>query len=347
MGQKVTISDIAKTAGVSISSVHLALNNKNGVSEATRERIRRVAKEMNYSPNVFASNLKKETSTILVVLPERSGISDHYYGFMWDAARDLETVASTYNARIHCCSCSEALEVLDSGEANIAGIVVAALDNSMDSGIARVMTDTGVPLISVDTKVPYLNCCCCFAADARDVGNLTGELLVDTIHRPDGQILVLGAGPSYTNREAVERHLTRQLSAVGLDSRLLIINADEADEKCLQTVEEAITRNVIIGACSVNSRSTPILCEAIERTGRRGLFPVIGSGLFEETKGYLLNKTLTAIVDKKPYEQCYRAISAMIGILAKGIQPESPFIPIRLDVILRSNVAEYNSFRMV
>ena len=37
--KRATIRDVAEAAGVSISTVHQALNGKSGVSQATREKI--------------------------------------------------------------------------------------------------------------------------------------------------------------------------------------------------------------------------------------------------------------------------------------------------------------------
>lgn len=46
----IKIEDIAKVAGVSVSTVSLALNDKKGVSETTRQRIKSLAHDMNYIP---------------------------------------------------------------------------------------------------------------------------------------------------------------------------------------------------------------------------------------------------------------------------------------------------------
>ena len=49
---KVKISDIARMAGVSPSAVSIALNNRPGISDKTREKILAIIEENNYIPNV-------------------------------------------------------------------------------------------------------------------------------------------------------------------------------------------------------------------------------------------------------------------------------------------------------
>lgn len=60
-----TIKDVAKVAGVSISTASYALNGQPNVSEKTRKKVLEVAKELNYYPNASARNLKtKKTGNI-------------------------------------------------------------------------------------------------------------------------------------------------------------------------------------------------------------------------------------------------------------------------------------------
>lgn len=60
-----TIHDVAKAAGVSITTVSRALNGYGDVSEKTRQRIIHIAKELGYHANAAARNLRgKRTDTI-------------------------------------------------------------------------------------------------------------------------------------------------------------------------------------------------------------------------------------------------------------------------------------------
>lgn len=64
-----TIKDIARRAGVSESAVSFALNDRPGVSQATRERVRRVAEEVGWRPSTAARALSGEgAATIGLVL---------------------------------------------------------------------------------------------------------------------------------------------------------------------------------------------------------------------------------------------------------------------------------------
>src|SRR5699024_10439748 len=65
MKKKILIKDIAEAAGVSSALVSYVMNNKSEearVSKRTAERIKRIAKEMNYQPNQGAKSLKSGKS---------------------------------------------------------------------------------------------------------------------------------------------------------------------------------------------------------------------------------------------------------------------------------------------
>jgi len=73
----ITIRDVARKAGVSISTVSNALNGLPNVGEETRKRVLEAAKELNYIPNLNAKLMKmRETNNIGLFLPN---IHTSYY----------------------------------------------------------------------------------------------------------------------------------------------------------------------------------------------------------------------------------------------------------------------------
>lgn len=86
-GKAVSIKDIAKKAGVSISTVSYALNGSGKVTDETSARILAIARELNYTPNAAARTLKKKESRILgVFLTDFKG---DVYGDLLDGMKEV------------------------------------------------------------------------------------------------------------------------------------------------------------------------------------------------------------------------------------------------------------------
>lgn len=61
------LKDIAEKAGVSIATVSYAINDSRKINEATKERILKIAKELNYTPNLMGKSLQKQKTNIIAM----------------------------------------------------------------------------------------------------------------------------------------------------------------------------------------------------------------------------------------------------------------------------------------
>src|SRR6266550_4252530 len=73
----VTIVEVARHAGVSITTVSHALSGNRRVAQATRARIDDSIRELGYRPNAFARSLRTERShMVALIIPD---ITNPYY----------------------------------------------------------------------------------------------------------------------------------------------------------------------------------------------------------------------------------------------------------------------------
>ena len=92
MKNNVTIKDVAKLAGVSISTVSRVINDSKPVTDEVKQRVLDVIKETGYVPNPLARSLvTKKSKLIGVIVPE---VSD---SFVNEILNGIEAVAKMYD----------------------------------------------------------------------------------------------------------------------------------------------------------------------------------------------------------------------------------------------------------
>jgi LacI family transcriptional regulator len=100
--KKVSISDIARKAGVSVSTVSFVMNDKAvkmRISREVIEKVERVAREMGYRPNQLARGLRTgKTRTIGLIVED---ISNSFFATL---AKTIEDEAKKYDYKVVYCS---------------------------------------------------------------------------------------------------------------------------------------------------------------------------------------------------------------------------------------------------
>ena len=138
-----TINDVARAAGVAASTVSRALSTPGRVSPATRERIERVATELNYVPNSQARALiSGRTKTVAVF------VSDITNPFYFDIIRGTQQQlkAAGYMQLL--------VDTEESGE--LEATMLASLRHSFDGAILTASRLTDAQLATLSAEIPLV-----------------------------------------------------------------------------------------------------------------------------------------------------------------------------------------------
>ncbi|MBO5816948.1 MAG: LacI family DNA-binding transcriptional regulator [Paludibacteraceae bacterium] len=156
--KSITIKDIAKELGISVSTVSRALQNHPDISEHTKELVRNCAKKLNYKPNIMASNLRtSKNTTIGVILPE---LNHHFFASVLDG---IEQTANSAGYNIIICQTHESIEkeilsVQTLINSRVAGILVGISKETRNLDHFLEVINAGIPLVLYDRPCPSLVC---------------------------------------------------------------------------------------------------------------------------------------------------------------------------------------------
>lgn len=148
---RIKISDIAQRTGLSITTVSRVLNgkaNKYRIGKESQEKVKKVAKELNYTPNQIAANLRTgRSNTIALIIPSlnnpffaniASNINNEardkgYITIVGDSDEDVAT---------------EKLILQQLASRSIEGIIIVPCGNKWEH--IKELHDQGLPIICID-----------------------------------------------------------------------------------------------------------------------------------------------------------------------------------------------------
>ncbi len=188
-----TIKDVAKAAGVSITTVSQVLSNKGSLKEETRSLVTKIAGEMNYVPDWHGSSLKKRQNKCIALFV--GSISGYYY----ELAEAVKKESTDHGYE---------LEILFSDDSK--QLTRKLLSNRLDCAIvlndafsdkeAEKAEQAGVPMVYMD-RLRVGKYTSSVVLNSRETGRIAAEYLYGLGHR---RLMVIEGKNTYN---ATERFL--------------------------------------------------------------------------------------------------------------------------------------------
>lgn len=169
--------DIAKDVKVSVVTVSKVLRNQGRISEATRQRVLRRAKELNYQMNWVARSLvTRRTYTIGLLLPEFA------HPFFGEIARWVANTVRPHGYHVVISSFEEDPE-LEASEADsllarqVDGLIIASSQSPQRLAMFERARERNTPYVLIDRPIAGLRACF-VGVDNRAIGLMATEHLI-------------------------------------------------------------------------------------------------------------------------------------------------------------------------
>ena len=144
---RVSLRDLADELGVSIATVSRALRNSHEVGDDMKERVKVLAKKLNYRPNPFAQSLRREAPHIIgVIVPN---LVTHYYAAVLDG---IEDYAIQQGYSVFCSNTHESYErekqaVESFVSMHVEGIIACLAQDTVNYEHYEHLYDMDIPLV--------------------------------------------------------------------------------------------------------------------------------------------------------------------------------------------------------
>jgi len=288
-----TMRQIARQLGVSITTVSKVLNHHDDIGRETRERVLAHVAELGYRPNAVARSLTlRRTHTVGVIVP------DLMHSFFVEIVAAIEASVSRRGYGLLVCNLAEdpakerpQIEMLL--ERQVDGIVLAAATATRNGDLLRRIAGAGKGLVLIDRDDHRGVSCHRVITDDVEVGRLGTAHLLDLGHRAIAHL----AGPPLVHakrrRQGYERALRQRRLRPATGS---IVTGGFLESEGYSAMQRLLDRSPEITA--VFAVNDPAAIGAMKAVWERGLripedISIVGAG--DIAHGDMLKVPLTTV----------------------------------------------------
>ncbi len=333
----ITIKFIAEKANMSFSTVAKALHDDPVINEQTRARIKEIAKQYNYRPNILAKGLRnRKTKFIGMILND---LQSPFYSEIYKAVGDVLNRRG-YTMLLADSSHDEELEMKNIStmiSQGVEGIIISSV--SEDSRNMKLLMDEHVKTVFIDNHPSNPNINCVYV-DHEEAGKIGTEYLIRAGHR---NILLLNGPAKLSSSQYFRKGYLETLGAHNIPARgEMIKNNYISIEKTCHQLDAVFSGEDNIGPddfTAVLALSDVIAIGVYESALRHGFnipgkYSVVGYDNILCTK--YLNPSLTTV--HQPKEQTgLISVNLLLDQIEKNLNEPSQVI-LNPELIIRDSV---------
>lgn len=345
---KATLKDIAHTLGVSTTTVHRALNGKQGVSDEVSLQIRQLAAQMGYKTNYMASALKRKDIHFAVALPKPTLDDRYYYLNLWQGVRRFFSEITEFSAEpleFHYPLTPDGngmalKQIYEQHCGDISGLITIAVEHNQSSYFLEKLAGRGVPILLIGADMYQDLRLCCVKAYDELAGSLAAELLCSFYPRDFAETIILTGNPTgdfpMPDQAKNAAGFVQYLRTHAPNARILTAYSPVSHHSGNQVRALLAQHPEVYAIYSTSARHTVQMCQVLETMELSGRIRLIGNDRFPESEEYLAKGTLSAIIDKKIMKQSYQASQILFNYVLKGEYPSSSTVYVEPSILLHS-----------
>lgn len=339
---KPTVHDIARQAGVSLATVDRVLNAREGVREATVDRVHKAVQKLGYVRDISAANLARQRRYRFVfVLPDspsqfldamREAISEASVGLLGGRS-DTRTIAVSYQDPVALRCAVDEME-----RTGVDGVAIMANETPMVRDMIARLKAMGVTVVTLVTDQPNSQRDHFVGIDNVAAGRTAGVLMGRFVGPRQGRIAIvtntIQARDMVQRRNGFDEVIAR--SFPNLTTLASVEGWDDHELTARVTANCLAANDQIVGLYCAGSGLRGVT-QALADLGLTRRLVVIGHDLTPHSRESLRNGALDVIINQNTGHLA-RSATRVLRAQCDGIDVIASQEVIRIEIVLRENL---------
>ena len=344
---KITLKMIAEKLGVSVGTVHRAINNSGRINQETKRRILETANELGYKPNNIARALVlNKTINIAAVFPEEPR---YFVEKIVRGMKVAENELGDYGIKIHFIHTKsmnpvEQKKALSNIDKDMFDGIILNAGGDMLSPYVNDFIENDIPLITFDSDLNASKRLFFVGQHSRKAGRIAAELMGKFVNGSGIVIMLTGFDSVFAHVERLKGFrnvIEKNYHNIQLGAEYFYHdNENEAYEIIREVLKN---QRMVKGIYTTSAPGAIGVGRAIKNMSIFDVPVLIGFDVNEHVKELLEQEICTAVIYQDPFMQAYYSVKLLLRNILEGWLPDKESLYIRSKVVLKYNVEDYLS----
>jgi LacI family transcriptional regulator len=340
----VTIKKIAEVSGVSRGTVDRVLNNRGNVQPDTEKRVRKVAQQLGYSPNLAGKALavRKKSPLFGVLLPSEGNA---FFDDVIIGIRNAENELRDFGVRIEIKTMRgfdpvQQLKCIEEFEDRISMLLLVPINDIRIAEKIDSLKQKGIPTIALNTDIENSSRLCYVGSDYKKSGGIAcGMMALLTGGKANfgvamGSYKMLGHSQRIAGFHSV-------MKARYPDLKMLeIIETNDDDICAYEETSKMLQNHPEMDAIFIVAGGVYGVCRAVLRHGCQEKMTIVSFDDIPTTVEMVERGIIKATICQQPVAQGYQAVKKAFDYYISGSEPETERFILGNEIKIRESLVE-------
>jgi len=339
---KVTIKTLAEAAKVSRGTVDRVLNNRLGVSDEVRQRVKKIADELGYKVNWVGKSLSYQNNPIkigVIILSKEDELFKEIISGIKLAQNELKNSGiSVQYCVMESIDVNEQIRCIHKLEKeDIRALALSPLDAEIIRDELNRLSKKDIKIVTFNTDISGIEKLCFVGQDLKKSGRVGGQLIASLL--PNGGDVAIITGPNKI-RALEERKNGFEEIINNEYSNIKIVDMVEVSSECNKTylnMMDILIKHPSLNAVFITGGGIREVGKAIHKMNRKNIKFVCFDSLPETVK-LVKDNTIDFTITQEPISQGYLPIKIIFNYFFLNELPKTKYLYTKLEIKIKENI---------